>query len=123
MGHTTNWLKDEINYNEEDQKMMSLNAKMINTLFCVSNAIQFNCVLACESAKKLWTILQTTHNRTSQVKEFKIELLFHEYELFEMKLRENITYMYKRFWSLVKDLKGLGKKFETVELVKKILRF
>lgn len=55
---------------------MSLNAKTINILFFTLNATKFNCVPICKSAKKVWIILQTTHERTSQVKELKIELLF-----------------------------------------------
>lgn len=31
--------------------------------------------------------------------------------------------IYKHFSNLVNKLKGLGKRFETIELVKKVLRF
>lgn len=39
-----------------------------------------------------------------------------------MKSRETIMDMFKQFSNLVNDLKGFGKRFETIELVKKILR-
>lgn len=38
-----------------------------------------------------------------------------------MKIGENITNMYKRFLNLVDDLKGLEKRFKTVDLIKKVL--
>lgn len=42
------------------KKMMSLNARAINILFCALNATEFNRVLAYELAKEFWTILKTT---------------------------------------------------------------
>lgn len=64
---------------------------------------------------------QTIHEGTNQMKDSKTELIFQEYKLFKMKSRENITDMYKKFSNLMNDLKGLGKRFETVKLVKKII--
>lgn len=94
----------------------------IKILFCAFDATEFNCILACELAKEVRTILQTTHEWISQGKEFKIELLFCDYELFEIKEGESITDMYKWFSNLVNNLKGLRKRFGTIEFVKKILR-
>lgn len=34
--------EDEIEYNNEDKKMLSLNAKAINILFCELHSIEFN---------------------------------------------------------------------------------
>lgn len=48
---------------------------------------------------------------------------FCKYKLFEIKSGENIMDIYKHFSNLVNKLKGLGKRFETIELVKKVLRF
>ena len=55
------------------------------------------------------------------MKETKIEMLTHEYELFLMKLEETITEMYNHFTTIVNNLKGLGKAYGNKELVKKIL--
>ena len=38
-----------------------------------------------KSAKKIWRLLEITHEETNQVKESKINLLVHNYELFSMK--------------------------------------
>lgn len=85
MDRRTNQPKHEIDYNKKDEKMMSLNLKAIKILFYALNARKFNHVSAYNLAKEVWTILQTAHEGTSQVKESKIELLFQEYELFKMK--------------------------------------
>lgn len=112
----------ELDYNEDDKKMMSLKTKAINIMFCTLDVIEFNRVLASELAKEVWIILQTTYEGTSQVKKSKIELLFRDYELFEIKEGENIIDMYKWFSNLANNLRGLGQRFETIELVKKIFR-
>lgn len=72
-------------------------------MFCTLDGTKFNRVSVCESAKEVWTILQTTHKGTNKVKKSKTG-----YELFKRKTRENIIDMYKCFCNLVNDLKGLG---------------
>ncbi|XP_031264437.1 uncharacterized protein LOC116122767 [Pistacia vera] len=121
MNNSTGLAKEEEHYTAEDENKLSLNDKALNILFCPLDSIEFIRVLACETAKDAWEILQTSHEGTSQVKESKIEMSFHDYELFEMKTKESITDMYKRFSNLINDLKGPGKSFVTLELVKKIL--
>ena len=118
----TNLPKNEFEFNENDEKLMSLNSRALNMLFCALDTTEFNRVSSCETAHEAWMVLQMTHEGTSQVRESNVEILFREYELFEMKKDESITEMYKRFSNLVNELRGLGKRFENVELVKKVLR-
>ena len=63
-----------------------------------------------------------THKDTSRVKESKINLLVHTYELFRIKLSETIGDMYTRFTDVVNGLKALGKSFSNFKLSNKILR-
>ncbi|XP_031258299.1 uncharacterized protein LOC116116351 [Pistacia vera] len=121
MNESTALAKDEEHYTTEDEKKLILNDKALNILFCALDSTEFGRVLACETTEDAWESLQTTHEGTSQVKESKIEMLFRDYELFGMKTRESIIDIYKRFSNLINDLKGLGKSFATLELVKKIL--
>ena len=76
----------------------------------------------CETTFDIWHTLEVTHEGTSRVKESKINLLVHSYELFRMKPSETIGDMYTRFTDVVNGLKGLGKGFSDFELVNKILR-
>ncbi|CAI0550855.1 unnamed protein product [Linum tenue] len=76
----------------------------------------------CETAKEIWSILETTHEGTSEVKETRIDMLLKEYETYDMLPGESISEMDKRFSTLVNRLKGLGKDFTSKELVRKVLR-
>ncbi|XP_031259570.1 uncharacterized protein LOC116117695 [Pistacia vera] len=121
MDPNTSLPKREDYYTIEDKKKLSINDKVLNIMFCSPDSTEFGRVSACKTTKDTWEILQTTHEGTSQVKESNIEILFCDYELFEMKTRESIIDIYKRLSNLINNLNGLGKSFETLELVKKIL--
>ncbi|GAV83854.1 LOW QUALITY PROTEIN: UBN2 domain-containing protein, partial [Cephalotus follicularis] len=63
-----------------------------------------------------------TYEGTNQVKESKISMLVHEYELFLMHDNESISDMFTRFTTIINSLKNLGKSYPNQELVRKILR-
>ncbi|GAV80142.1 UBN2 domain-containing protein, partial [Cephalotus follicularis] len=63
-----------------------------------------------------------TYEGTNQVKESKISMLVHEYELFVMHDNEYISDMLSRFTTIINSLKNLGKSYSNQELVRKILR-
>ena len=111
-----------IDWNELEKKAFALNAKAMNALFCALDKNEFNRVSTCETAFDIWHTLEVTHEGTSRVKESKINLLLHSFELFRMKPRETIGDMFTRFTDVVNGLKGLGKSFSDFELVNKILR-
>ena len=67
-------------------------------------------------------MLEITHEGTNQVKESKINLLVHSYELFFMKENETIVEMTTKFIDIVNGLKALGKTYKEFENVMKILR-
>ena len=94
----------------------------MNTLICALSSEEFNRVSTCKTAKEMWDKLKVTHEGTSQVKETKINLLVHEYELFSMKENESIKDMYTRFNDIVSTLEALGKIYTTGEKVRKIIR-
>ena len=74
------------------------------------------------SAKEIWDRFEVTQEETNQVKETKINMLVHKYELFEMEPTESITGMYTRFTDIVNNLKNLGKVYTDADLCRKILR-
>ncbi|GAV68789.1 UBN2 domain-containing protein, partial [Cephalotus follicularis] len=67
-------------------------------------------------------LLEVTYEGTNQVKQSKISMLVHEYELFLMHDNECISDMFTRFTTIVNSLKNLGKSYSNQELVRKILR-
>ncbi|XP_070045152.1 uncharacterized protein [Nicotiana tomentosiformis] len=78
-------------------------------------------ISACQSAKEIWEALQTAHERTTQVKQSKIDFLTTEYELFRMKDDESIQDMRTRFTSIINELHSLGETIPRNKLSRKIL--
>ena len=88
--------------------MTQLNTKVMNILYYALDANEFNHILTCMSAKKIWDRLEVTHEGTNQVKESKINMLVHKYELFKMKHDESINEMFTHFTDIINSLKSLG---------------
>ncbi|GAV84895.1 UBN2 domain-containing protein, partial [Cephalotus follicularis] len=78
--------KPENEYNDNDFRMLQLNSKAKHVLFF-------------------------TYEGTNQVKESKISMLVHEYELFMMHNDECISDMFTRFTTITNSLKNLGKSY------------
>ena len=73
-------------------------------------------------AKEIRDRLRTLHEGTDQVKEIKISMLIHQYEMLKMLKHENIDQMITRFMYIINQLKPLGKRYTNAKMVKKILR-
>ncbi|GAV68999.1 DUF4219 domain-containing protein/UBN2 domain-containing protein [Cephalotus follicularis] len=113
-------LKNE--YTIFDKKNLQLNARAMHVFYCALGPNEFNRIRSCISAKEIWDKLESTHEGTNQVKDSRIDMLIHEYELFEMRHYESIYYMFDRFTNIINSLNSLGKSFSNNELVRKILR-
>ena len=91
------------------------------------NRKEYNRICQCKSAKEIWRLLEVTHEGTNQVKESKINLLVHGYQIlffyfYFMKYNETIVEMITRFTDIVNGLKALGKSYKELENMMKILR-
>ena len=115
-------LKPENEWDDSDRRMSQLNAKAINALYCALSVNEFNRVSFYSSTKEIWDRLEVPHKETNQVKEIKINMLVHKYELFKMEPTEAIIGMYTRFTDIVNNLKNLSKVYTDANLCKKILR-
>jgi hypothetical protein len=51
-----------------DKKLLSINAKAINTLYCVLNISEFIIITSCKNTRDTWHALDASHDETSQVK-------------------------------------------------------
>ena len=56
------------------------------------------------------------------MRETKINMLVHQYELFKMQPDETIREMFTRFTDITNNHKALGKTYTNEEMVRKILR-
>ncbi|XP_070019919.1 uncharacterized protein [Nicotiana sylvestris] len=113
--------KTKKEYNGGDRKAVEKNFKAKKILVCGIGPDEYNRISACESAKEIWESLQMVHERTTQVKQSKIDMLTTEYELFKMKEDEFIQEMHTYFTSIINDLYLLGEIIPTNKLVWKIL--
>ena len=102
--------------------MLQSNSKAMNVLYCALDPNEYNRISTYESTKEIWYRLKVPHEGTSQVKESKINILVHNYELFKIKLDESITEIFTRFADIVNGLKSLGKVYPNNEQVRKVLR-
>ena len=117
------WLKKpKQKWDERDRRNFQLNAKVVYTLQYVIDRNEYNRICQCKSAKEILRLFEVTHEGTNQVKESKINLLVHSYELFFMKDEETIVKMITRFTNIVNGLEALGKTYKESKNVMKILR-
>ena len=104
--------KPRTNYNqwsEEQKKSANLDAKAMNALFCALNKEEFNRVSTAISAHQIWHTLHVTHEGTNKIKESKISVLVHRFELFQMEENETIAKMTTRFTDITNSWVALGK--------------
>ncbi|XP_070022088.1 uncharacterized protein [Nicotiana sylvestris] len=113
--------KTKKEYNDADRKAVEKNFRAKKILVSGVGPDEYNKISACQSAKKIWEALQTTHEGTTQVKQSKIDILTTEYELFRMKDDESIQDMHTRFTSIINELYSLGEIIPRNKLVRKIL--
>ncbi|GAV76157.1 DUF4219 domain-containing protein/UBN2 domain-containing protein [Cephalotus follicularis] len=109
-------------YNDDDRKIVQLNAKAKHIIICAINSNEFNRVSSCVSAQDMWDRLEVTYEGTNQVKEAKINMLVHEYEMFTMHDNEDIKTMFTHFTNITNALQALGKVYTNSEMVRKILK-
>lgn len=57
----------------------------------------------------MWNVLQVIHEGTEDVKEYKINMLKEEYELFHVEPNEIVEPMQTHFLHLINKLENLGK--------------
>lgn len=93
----------------------------MNTLSCALIETVFNSVPICQSAQEISQLLDVTHEGTSQIKESKISLFTHKYEVFKMKEEETNNAMYNYLNDIIIGLKELDKVIRKAELNCKLL--
>lgn len=98
------------------------NAKAKNILVCGLGPDEYNRVSTCTTAKQIWDALVNAHDGISQVRKFRISLLFTEYEAFKMKENKFLHEMMTRLTALTNELTSLGKVITAEEQVEKVLR-
>ncbi|GAV85750.1 LOW QUALITY PROTEIN: UBN2 domain-containing protein, partial [Cephalotus follicularis] len=103
-------------YNDDDRRRVQLNPKAKHVIICAINYSEFNRVSSCISTKEMWDRHEITYEGTNQVKDAKISMLVHDYELFSMNENEDIKSMFTRFMNIINALQSLDKTYSNNEL-------
>nr|ABA98030.2 retrotransposon protein, putative, Ty1-copia subclass [Oryza sativa Japonica Group] len=116
-------LQNPVEPTKEDDKNEHKNAQAANAILSALSGSDFNRVDGIESAKVIWDTLRSLHEVTDSVSEFKVEILKGQFERFVMLDGESPSDMYDRLSKIVNEIKVLGSKDMTNEVVvKKMVR-
>ena len=113
--------KHRSTFTHEETEKMARNYRTLNMLFCGLDSNGFSCMSGCDTTKEVWDPVETAYERTSQVREYKISLYIHQYEIFKMQPRESIKDMYMCFIKKFNNFKSLEKTYINEEMVEKVL--
>ena len=114
--------KLENEWDENDERLAWLNAKAMNLSYCALSASEFNRIFTCSSVKEICDRLKVIHEGTNQVKESKISMLVHKYEMFQIEQNETIISMFTCFTDIINCLKNIGRVYTNSDIIRKILR-
>ncbi|XP_070046876.1 uncharacterized protein [Nicotiana tomentosiformis] len=109
-------------YTDEQMVVVQVNTKVRNLLYNAISGEEYEKISSCDTTKEMWDKLEVTYEGTSKVKETHINILVHDYELFQMKEGESIEEMFARFSKIISDLKAFGKPYSSGDQVRKNLR-
>ncbi|GJS73916.1 retrovirus-related pol polyprotein from transposon TNT 1-94 [Tanacetum coccineum] len=104
------------------QKQLGKNEEAKMTIYNALPQKEYKRVFICKTAKEVWHTLIITHQRNSQVKNCKIDLLTREYEKFSISNEETIDSGFTRFNAIVTSLKSLDPDYSNKIHVRKFLR-
>ena len=102
--------------------MVSYDSKAMNTLLSGMVQSEIDKVSSCNTAKEMWDTLVVSHEGTSKVREVKLSMLMHDYEMFKLEKDETIKLAQARFLVLINSLKLLDKTIPQSEINRKLLR-
>ena len=103
-------------------KKFDANAKAHYALLQALNDDDIARIIHCKSTYEIWSHLVVTHERTSQVKRAKIDLLRSQDENFTMHENDSIDDMVIRFTKVTNGLVVLGDAIDNDEKVRKVIR-
>ncbi|XP_070050169.1 uncharacterized protein [Nicotiana tomentosiformis] len=99
-------------YTDEQMTVVQVNAKAQNLLYNTIGGEEYEKIFSRDTTKEIWDKLEVTYG-TSKVKTTRINMLVHDYELFQMKEGESIEEIFARFSKIISDLKAFGKPYSS----------
>ena len=103
-------------------KAENFNRRALNALFSVVTNEEFKKISSTETAKEVWTILQTTYEGTKAVKDSKLQRLTISFEEIKMEKDESFNEFYTKLKDIVNSAFNLGKTIPKPKIVRNVLR-
>ena len=102
--------------------LANVNSEAINAIFCGVSLDEFHRISYVKTAKEAWTILETTYEGTTKVKDTKFQMLTTKFEELKMGDDKDFDSFYGQLNEIVIAKLNLGEKIEDSKVVRKILR-
>ena len=103
-------------------KAANFNSRALNTLFSAVTNEEFKKISSTKTAKKAWTILQTTYEGTKAVKDSKLQRLTTSFEEIKMEEDELFDEFYAKLKDIVNLAFNLGETILEPKIIRKVLR-
>ena len=103
-------------------KAANFNSRALNTLFSAVTNEEFKKISSTKTAKKAWTILQTTYEGTKAVKDSKLQRLTTSFEEIKMEEDELFDEFYAKLKDIVNSAFNLGETIPEPKILRKALR-
>ena len=103
-------------------KAAYFNSRALNALFSAVTNEEFKNISSTETAKKAWTILQTTYKGTKTVNDSKFQRITTSFEEIKMEEDESFDEFYAKLKDLVNSSFNLGETIPKPKIMKKVLR-
>ena len=119
------WTKPKeapVNWDDAKIKAVNFNSRALNALFSAVIDEEFKKISLTKTAKKAWTILQTTYEGTKAVKDSKLQRLTTSFEEIKMEEDESFDEFYAKLKDIVNSAFNLGETILEPKIVRKVLR-
>ena len=103
-------------------KAANFNSRSLNALFSAVTNKEFKKISLTETAKKAWTILQTTYEGTKVVKDSKLQRLTTSFEEIKMEEDESFDEFYAKLKDIVNSAFNFGETIPKPEIVRKVFK-
>ena len=110
------------NWDEAKIKAANFNSRALNALFSAVTNEEFKKISCIETAKEVWTILQTTYEGIKVVKDSKFQRLTTSFEEIKMEEDESFDEFYAKLNDIVNLAFNLRETILEPKLVRKVLR-
>ena len=109
-------------WDEAKIKAANFNSKALNALFSAVTNEEFKKISFTETAKEVWTILQTTYEGTKAIKDSKFQRFTTSFEEIKMEEDELFDEFYAKLKDIVNSAFNLRKTIHETKIVRKVLR-